>query len=101
MNHDWPGNVRELENKVQEWLTFRSENQLHPTGPENAPEQSFRSLSEIRKELLARCDQNYLHNVLTFTRGNISAAARLAGIDRKNLRGLIKKYGIDVSRFRH
>ncbi len=100
MEYDWPGNVRELENKVQEWLTLRSDRLYETTEGETSAQESHRQLSEVRREVLARCDQDYLRNVLSKTRGNISAAARLAGTDRKNLRSLLKKYGIDVSRFR-
>jgi DNA-binding protein Fis len=41
-----------------------------------------------------------LHDLLTHSRGNLSFAARMAGIDRKNLRLLLKKYGLEAERFR-
>jgi DNA-binding NtrC family response regulator len=100
--YHWPGNVRELENKVQEWLTLAHiDNEPHSISFSNAAPNLIRPLVEVRHEALASCDRTYLLNLLRHTKGNLSAAARLAGIDRKNLRALLKKYGIEAHRFRH
>jgi DNA-binding NtrC family response regulator len=45
---------------------------------------------------VARFERAYLDQVLERTRGNISAAAREAGIDRKHMERLIRKHDIDV-----
>jgi two-component system, NtrC family, response regulator GlrR len=99
--YDWPGNVRELENKVQEWLIVGqavARPEITPsceTGP-----RMIRPLATVRHEALSSCDRAYLHDLLTHSRGNLSFAARMAGIDRKNLRLLLKKYGLEAERFR-
>ncbi len=100
MEYDWPGNVRELENKVQEWLMMANAGGLlvHPDSAE-APSPQY-TLSEIRREALERAEDKYFRHLMKLTGGNISAAARLARIDRKNLRSLLKKYDIDPSTFR-
>jgi two-component system response regulator AtoC len=42
----------------------------------------------------------YLKNLLSFTKGNISKAARLANIERQSLQKLLKKYGVNPEEFR-
>ncbi len=101
LTYHWPGNVRELENKVQEWLTFGPQDIWQDNAAcYDVCSTGTRHLTDVRKEAIAICDCNYLQNLLTSTQGNLSAAARIAGIDRKNLRALLKKYGIDANRFR-
>ncbi|MCI0698657.1 sigma-54 dependent transcriptional regulator [candidate division KSB1 bacterium] len=101
MEYDWPGNVRELENKVQQWLAMAAvDNPPNVDLLSGAATRLIRPLAEARKETLAQFEQTYLRDLLTLTKGNISAAARLAGTDRKHLRGLLKKHGVYASRFR-
>jgi len=101
LDHDWPGNVRELENRVQEWLTVRGTTHSDPgvQQTEKIPE-SFPKFSEAKRGALDRCEQDYFTKILHHTFGNISAAARIAGIDRKNLRRLLKKHSIEAHMFR-
>ena len=99
--YHWPGNVRELENKVQEWLALMPADDWRgaPTLSSPIPE-NIRPLVEVRNEALARCDRAYLQNLLKRTQGNLSAAARLAGIHRKSLLKILRRYQIDVQLFR-
>ncbi len=98
-SYDWPGNVRELENKVQEWLAIPTgfANVLNGLGAATA---SIPTLAKVRQESLARSEQSYLNVLLSSTKGNISAAARAACVDRKSLRGLLRKYGLNPNEFR-
>jgi two-component system response regulator GlrR len=100
MEYDWPGNVRELENKIQEWLMMADTGAPLDHPPALDAPSHVHTLSEVRREALARSEQKYLHHLMTLTRGNISAAARLARIDRKNLRALLRKHAIDPDGFR-
>ncbi len=100
MEYDWPGNVRELENKIQEWLMMTDAGaHFQPSRP-LAPVDLVYTLSEVRREALARSEEKYFRHLMTITKGNISAAARLARVDRKNLRKLLTKYSIDPDGFR-
>jgi len=100
MAYHWPGNVRELENRVQEWLMIGSAG-IPPDSAAitTASPRSACTLAEVRREALQKCEKAYLHNLLASAGGNISAAARLAGIDRKSLRRLLAKYSIDAHRY--
>ena len=100
MEYDWPGNVRELENKIQEWLMMTDAGRLFE--PPRSLEVANRvyTLSEVRREALARSEEKYFRHLMTLTRGNISAAARVAKIDRKNLRALLRKHAIEPDLYR-
>jgi two-component system response regulator GlrR len=101
ISYGWPGNVRELENKVQQWLMGAPADNARETGiaSDSAPK-TIRPFSEARREALAKFEHAYLKNLLSHTKGNISAAARLAGTDRKHVRALLKKHGIEAHHLR-
>lgn len=108
---DWPGNVRELRNAVDKAVVLaRGEKRsaVVSTGigmvEDEEPQEDIAKLSidatrpfkEVKAEIVSRFERSYLIQVLDRTRGNISAAAREAGIDRKHMERLIKKHDIDV-----
>ena len=94
----WPGNVRQLKNVVER-LTA-----LHPGGvlgredlEEDAPQvEAVSSLSALqwkdaREQYLASFESSYAQAVLLRCGGNVSAAAREAGVDRKTFYTLLKR----------
>jgi len=94
----WPGNVRQLKN-VMERLTA-----LHPggvLGPEDIEEDSpivktagiLSTLpwKDAREQYLANFESSYAQSVLARCGGNVSAAARDAGVDRKTFYTLLKR----------
>jgi DNA-binding NtrC family response regulator len=94
----WPGNVRQLKN-VMERLTA-----LHPggvLGPEDLEEDSPKvegvsSLAvlpwkDAREQYLASFESSYAQAVLARCGGNVSAAAREAGVDRKTFYTLLRR----------
>ncbi len=50
--------------------------------------------------MIDRFERDYLTALLTHHGGNLAAAARRAGMDRKNLWALTRKHGLDLGRFR-
>jgi DNA-binding NtrC family response regulator len=98
LSQRWPGNVRQLKN-VMERLTA-----LHPggvLGPEDLAEDSLPieaagNLSALpwkdaREQYLASFELSYAQSVLARCSGNVSAAAREAGVDRKTFYALLKR----------
>jgi len=98
LRQPWPGNVRQLKN-VMERLTA-----LHPGGvlgpedlEEDAPKQEGPSRlsalpwKDAREQYLASFERSYANDVLARCGGNISAAARQAGVDRKTFYSLLKR----------
>jgi len=58
----------------------------------------LRGYTELRKEILLRFQTDYVWQLLIEAKGNVSLAARLAKIDRKQLWRLIRKTGIRIQR---
>ncbi len=108
----WPGNVRELQNIIEracalaegETITRRDlpEHVRAPAGsPPAAPlpvtDQALTSgaelpLKDAKERWLQVLEASYLRDLLDRHDGNISAAAKAAGIDRKTFHRLINKY---------
>jgi DNA-binding NtrC family response regulator len=110
----WPGNVRELENALLHAIAYAQEGEitLEALPPEivrakgSSPikkltaEDVVRPLSEAKREMNDRFEREYLIKVMKLGNGSISEAARIAGIDRTNLRRLLKRHGITADVFR-
>ncbi|MEM7152008.1 MAG: sigma 54-interacting transcriptional regulator [Myxococcota bacterium] len=104
MAHDWPGNVRELRNVIDRavalspgaerfeqlrvWLTPR-EHELAPlTVRTDLP------FAEAKTLVVIELERRYLSELWADAGGNLSAAARRAGLDRKHLRTLLRRHGL-------
>ncbi|MBX7114128.1 MAG: sigma 54-interacting transcriptional regulator [Myxococcaceae bacterium] len=74
---DWPGNLRELRNAVERALTL---GETPFEAPESgAPSMTFRA---AREQLLAGFERDYLATLLRMHQGNVSKAAKAAGLAR-------------------
>jgi DNA-binding NtrC family response regulator len=108
-NHDWPGNVRELRNLVE--IAFyskretvdlsaflylgRMKGQEEQAGLEARADLPFK---DAKNDLIREFETDYIEKILARNDGNISRAAREAGIERAYLQRLIRKYGIKAGR---
>jgi DNA-binding NtrC family response regulator len=100
----WPGNVRELRNLVEYFCA------MHPgrtVGPRDLPErfrvgrESSREIDdyirldlpylEARRDWLDLFQQRYVDALLAEHDGNISGAARAAGMDRRSIQRILKR----------
>ncbi len=107
----WSGNVRELQNAIKRALIFAKGERLLPedfdcdlavlpgTGG-SSPDLCERSYPEAKKAILERFTIRYMTTLLEKTGGNVSRAAKLAGIERQSMQQLLKRYGISADRFR-
>jgi len=96
--HPWPGNVRELENRVQRGVILSRDPHLRPEdleldSPTEAPPLT---LQQARDE----AERTLIIDVMTRNAGNVTRAARDAGVSRPTLHDLLRKHDIDVQRFR-
>jgi transcriptional regulator with GAF, ATPase, and Fis domain len=88
MRYPFPGNVRELENVIEGALALTTNGVVDP-GDLLMPEEVAGNGGE--RELsgdlptLDELEGRYIMRVLAFTRGNMSAAAKILGVDRKTL----------------
>lgn len=108
--YSFPGNIRELENYLQRALvmlegTRLTPETLPPLGNHSAAQSQFqvdfeRTYRQQKLEMIADFDHKYVNQLLEHTHGNVSHAAKIAGMDRKNLWQLMKKSGVDPNDFR-
>ncbi len=104
MDYDWPGNVRELENALARAMVIRQSNKLLPQdiaidknkGERRKQDRLFQlSMKDARAKLLEDFDKRYLQTKLAEADGNITRAAKLAGIGRQSFHRLLHQYGLD------
>jgi two-component system response regulator HydG len=109
---EWPGNIRELENSIQRAVLLvhgdvigrgALPREVMPAGPQPSATQSgatARAFAEARAEAIAGFERGYLDELLVAHRGNLARAAKQAGLDRSNLRRLLRRHAIDPARYR-
>ncbi|MBV71838.1 MAG: sigma-54-dependent Fis family transcriptional regulator [Myxococcales bacterium] len=113
--YDWPGNIRELRNVVERSITFCEGAYVHvadlpndlqtrlgrsPVGssaPVGTPLPHGTGLKEAKEKMIAHFEKDYLFSLLERHNMNISRVAREAGIDRRHVYRLMKKYEINQS----
>ncbi len=105
----WPGNVRELQNVMEHAVVLlepgaevQAEDLPFLSLPGAAPDAAFQAEMDdaeggyyaARDRLLAKFDRQYLTRVILRAGGNLSKAARLAGIDRTTFYRLMERHGL-------
>jgi len=105
---DWPGNVRELRNAIHRAVVLARGDSMPPPAPDHPEEarrdpnafsiaiDAARPFKDVKAEIVTQFEIAYIKAVLARTGGNISAAARDSGIDRKHMERLIRKLGIEI-----
>ncbi len=89
-NYRWPGNVRELENLAQRLIVLADSDVIDVTDMPSPMRFSLPDSKRIDRPLVD-VEREHIVDVLKYVRGNKSAAAKILGIDRKTLRGKLKK----------
>lgn len=111
--YHWPGNVRELNNVIERALPFtdgtvitlealpealRASRPPAPAMPRpNLPTDAALSslpLKDAKDALIEEFERHYLIDLIERHDGNVSRAARTAGMDRKSITRLLKKHQI-------
>ena len=103
MVYSWPGNVRELEHVIERALALCEKSVLRCDDlalPGSASAGQQQSLQEAKAKEIARFEKDYIHGLLSASKGNITRAAQVARKNRRAFWQLIRKHKIDVSRFR-
>jgi two-component system, NtrC family, response regulator GlrR len=95
MNHSWPGNVRELRNTLSRLVVLPD---LMSQSLEDAglavPQRSVTTLREGRDAALEGFERRFILEKLKTHQGNVSAAAREAGVSRQFFHRLMARYDI-------
>ncbi|NLV95808.1 MAG: sigma-54-dependent Fis family transcriptional regulator [Desulfovibrionales bacterium] len=92
--YSWPGNVRELENLIQRLVVIGDGPSIDVT---DLPEAMRFSLNRnsFGNKTLAEVEAEHIRHVLAQSRDNKTQAAKILGIDRKTLRGKLKRLGLE------
>jgi DNA-binding NtrC family response regulator len=102
--HDWPGNVRELRNAIdravalspgaEQFEQLRIWLEPQPTGGDPLTVRTDLPFAAAKAAVLEELERRYLGELWAGSDGNLSAAARQAGLDRKHLRTLLRRHGL-------
>jgi DNA-binding NtrC family response regulator len=99
--HAWPGNVRELRNAVERAVLLPNNPQAAFEAPPKKEGNGFGQIDidvpfkQAKQKLVDEFDRRYLEALLEAHDGNISAAARAAGIERMSIYKMIRRLGLD------
>ena len=93
--YDWPGNARELRNVIQRALATTVGNTISPqdlfADPLDVPSLSFH---EAKDRIISTFEVRYVQTLLERHEGNVSRAAKEAGLSRNALYSLMKRVGL-------
>ena len=101
--HDWPGNVRELRNYVERTVVLQSASPASSRRGSGAAETSAQAPAKAdlavpfklaKETAVDTFERGYLGALLHQAGGNMSKAARMAGMDRMYLHRLAQKHGL-------
>jgi len=98
-HYAWPGNIRELENLVQREFLLAEGGQICVPAPATAlaaarePERVL-NYRQAKSVAIAEFESRFLADLLGRANGNVSAAARISGTERRYLGRLLKKHRI-------
>ena len=118
MKHDWPGNVRELRNVIERAVLLAetpeteaalrrapppapSRIDMTPSTTASSPDASMTVPVDIatpfkvaKQSVVSEFERRYISKLLAYHDGNISAAARSAGIDRMSIHKMLHRLGL-------
>ncbi len=109
-SYTWPGNIRELRNAIERGLALARGDVIMPTDlplaiqrakPEGSVQVEAKLRGASRADTLDDAERDYLVSLLQENSGNVSQAARQAGMSRQGLHKLLKKHDLDATDFRH
>jgi len=112
VRYDWPGNVRELENAIERALAVtdgpRIELEALPDEVAQAQRPRLTRSSEAQlgyREIVDlardRASREYLIALMRELNGNVTEAARRAGMERESMHRLLKRYGVRSEQFKN
>ena len=93
--HEWPGNVRELENRLKRAVVMAENRLIDAADLELAPPGDILPDLDIRAARL-RAEREVIQVALARSNGTLAIAARLLGISRPTLYGLMEVHGLVI-----
>ncbi len=105
--YDWPGNARELRNLIERAIALRPGPVIQPSDllpssfdegeaeaepSKDAPRDA--GFQRAKNRVITEFERRYVRDLLARHQGNVSAAAREAGLSRPSLYALMKRVGV-------
>ncbi len=114
MRREWPGNIRELQNFIRRMIVFTSGDEINLTSLQAVDNQTHSQssgetvkdysglelYSEAKSRVINQFTEEYVREILTQTGGNISQAAKLAGMSRVALQKITRRLEIEPDIYR-
>ncbi|MFR9619885.1 MAG: sigma 54-interacting transcriptional regulator [Rikenellaceae bacterium] len=103
MVYKWPGNIRELENCIERACILSTDDVLraHNLPPTLQTADSSETVTSGRLEtIVGNFESQIITEMLTSTKGNMAKAAEALGVSERIMGLRVKKYNIDISRFK-
>ena len=114
IRREWPGNVRELQNFVRRLTVFSvgedvdiatlqavdHHNAPPPHDGARAPSGDIEPYTAARTRVVSEFAEDYVREILSRTAGNISQAAKMAGMSRVALQKIIRRLDMNPDSFR-
>ncbi|HGY57123.1 MAG TPA: sigma-54-dependent Fis family transcriptional regulator [Caldithrix abyssi] len=105
ISQDWPGNIRQLQNVIERAVIKEKTDEISYQTISSCLKQPTMSgyqyfinenipFTKLKQELIEKFEREYISRLLVKHKGNISAAARAAGIHYKNFCEKMKRYQI-------
>jgi DNA-binding NtrC family response regulator len=104
--HAWPGNVRQLKNTIQSLVLLNATGKIEPGDlpPEFHADQSVSGIrgrfKTLKEKTVEDFETRYLVSLMKETAGNITRAAEISGLNRKNLTAKLADLSIDPGRYK-
>ncbi len=113
MQREWKGNVRQLQNAIKRAVLLVSSKIIWPTDIpiDNGTDKDSNVITmpclahlpykKAKEKIVHTFSVSYLTRALQASGGNVTAAARMCGLERQSLQRLLKKHDLDPASFRH
>jgi transcriptional regulator with PAS, ATPase and Fis domain len=93
MKYAWPGNIRELENSIERAMVVTKKNIL--SQEDFILSYADEKMQYYTEQSLDSVEKTHILSVLKKNNWNISASAKILGIDRVTIYKKLEKYGIN------
>jgi len=110
MQRTWEGNVREMENVIMQGILFSGSDEITPrdvgfkkkTQNSGFTGRTFQDVAykDAKEQVLKQFNADFIGNLLTMNKGNVTQAARLCGLERQALQQIMRRYGMKAEPFR-
>ncbi len=103
--YDWPGNIRELQNVIERAMSLTDSHYIASLdlpdnvlgGTDSVAYLKDMPFKQAKRKWLDSFEKKYFSDILKKSNGNISRAAKKAGIDRKTIYRIFKKHGMNMT----